>query len=141
MLIDRSWFAFQQDIRSIYILLAISNEKESARVHEVLRQAGFSLFSFAFTGKGALAWAKRLRPNLQILSPYYSDMKGLDLYARLCQVAPGPPISALFLGKHQLHIETESGHRIICLETPYTSEQLLQAVEALLLHDRKRLGQ
>jgi DNA-binding response OmpR family regulator len=141
MLMGQSQFAFQQDIRKAYILIAISNQEESSRVHEVLRQAGFSLFSFAFTGEAALAWAKQICPDLQILSSHYPDMKGLDLYSRICQARPEPPASALFLGKRHLHIETESGHRIICLETPYTSEQLLKAVETLLCPDRKRLGQ
>lgn len=131
---EQSSYALPQDIHKAYILIAISDREESSRIHEALCQAGFSLFSFAFSGESALAWAKRVRPNLQILSSQYSDMKGLDLYGLLSQVTPGPPVPTLFLGKRQLHIETESGHRIVCLETPYTPEQLPKGIETLLHH-------
>ena len=136
-----TYSTLRPDICKSYILIAVCDQEESGHVHELLRQAGLALFSFAFTGEAALAWAKRIRPNLQILSSHYPDMKSLDLYGMLCQVTLEPPVPTLFLGRRGLHIETESGHRIVCIERPYTSQQLLKAVETLLHHDREKLKQ
>ena len=132
-------FTFQQDICNTYIHIAVCDSEESAHVHEMLRQAGLSFFSFAFTSQAALAWARRLRPNVQILSASYPDMKGLQLYDRLCQIASAQPVPTLILGKRQIHIETESGHCITCLEKPYTAEQLIQAVETLLRYNQGKI--
>jgi DNA-binding response OmpR family regulator len=135
---EEKQFAFPPDICNAYILIAVCDCEESARVHELLRQAGITFFSFAFDSDAALAWAKRIRPNVQILSSSYPDMKGLQLYDWMYQVASEPPVPTLFLGKRQLHVETESGHCIIGMEKPYTDEQLLQAVETLLRYSREK---
>jgi DNA-binding response OmpR family regulator len=135
---EETQYAFQQDMCNAYILIAVCDSEESAHVHELLRQAGLSCFTFAFNTETALAWAKRIRPGIQILSSSYPDMNGLELYDHMCQITPKPPIPTLILGKRQLHIETESGHCINCLERPYTAEQLFQAVETPLRYNREK---